>query len=202
MKKSTSVSPISLTAALLLLPVLAHAHPGPPGHTHFSFAAGAAHPLSGIDHILAMVAVGLWAAQLGRRALWAVPAAFVGLMAVGGALGMSGAVHHLPFVEQGIMASVLILGLLIATAARLPLAASMAIVGMFAVFHGYAHGAEMPAAAGGYAYGAGFVIATAALHATGVAAGLLVGKLANQSWVRYAGGAIMACGCAMVLGWI
>src|SRR5580698_8957387 len=144
------------TPALILAPVLAHAHPG---HDTSGFSAGVAHPLHGLDHILAMVAVGLWAAQLGGRAKWLVPASFVSVMALGGALGMAGVA--IPFAEQGIFASVLILGVLIAASVRLPLAASMSIVGLFALCHGHAHGTEIPAAASGFNYALGFVLATA-----------------------------------------
>ena len=167
--------------ALALSPTLAHAHPG---HAAVDFAGGFAHPLLGPDHLLAMLAVGLWAAQLGGRARWFVPAAFVSVMTLGAALGMTGA--HLPLVEQGIIASVLVLGVLIAAAARLPLAASVALVGVFALFHGFAHGAEMPASANGL----GFVLATAALHAVGLALGATAGKFARIEWVRFAGAAM------------
>jgi urease accessory protein len=173
------------------LPSLAQAHPGPPGHTH-GFANGLLHPITGLDHICAMVAVGLWAAQRGGRALWLVPATFVSVMIVGGILGMGHA--GVPYVEQGIAASVLILGILIAAAARLPLAASAAIVGLFALFHGYAHGAEMPETASGLAYGVGFVIATASLHLCGIGLGLFAKRYASANLIRYAGGAIAACG--------
>src|SRR5579883_978366 len=147
----TSFKTTSLLALLALVPVLASAHPG---HGTHGFASGFSHPLLGLDHILAMVAVGLWAAQLGGRSLWAVPATFVGVMSVGGMLGLLGV--PLPMVEAGILASVLILGLFIATAVRLPLAASMLLVGAFALFHGHAHGTEIPATASGLTYGLGF----------------------------------------------
>ncbi len=198
--KSSLSSRFLPVAALLLVPAVAQAHPGLPGHVHTGFASGAAHPISGVDHILAMVAVGLWAVQLGRRALWAVPASFVSLMVLGSALGMSG--FHLPFVEQGILASVFVLGLLIATAARVPLAASMLMVGAFALFHGVAHGTEMPVNAGGVTYAVGFALSTALLHAAGIGAGVLAGRVVRTEWLRIAGGAIMAGGCAMALGWI
>jgi urease accessory protein len=176
---------------IFLLPSLAQAHPGPPGHTH-GFANGLLHPLTGLDHICAMVAVGLWAAQRGGRALWLVPATFVSVMIIGGILGMGHA--GIPYVEQGIAASVLVLGILIAGAVRLPLAANTAIVGLFALFHGYAHGAEMPATASGLAYGVGFVIATASLHLSGIGLGLLAKQFASANLIRYVGGAIAACG--------
>jgi urease accessory protein len=176
---------------ILLVPSLAQAHPGPPGHTH-GFANGLLHPLTGLDHICAMIAVGLWAAQRGGRALWLVPLSFVSVMMIGGALGMGGA--GVPYVEQGIAASVLVLGILIAAAVRLPLAASMGLVGLFALFHGYAHGAEMPATASGLEYGVGFVIATASLHLAGIGIGLAAKQFASANWIRFVGGAIAACG--------
>jgi len=173
---------------LLLLPSLAHAHTG--GHAT-GFWHGAEHPVSGLDHILAMVAVGLWAAQLRGRALWAVPASFVGVMALGGVLGVAGIA--MPFVEQGIVLSVLALGVLVAAAVRLPLAASVALGGLFAIFHGHAHGAEMPAAASGLTYGAGFVLATALLHLSGIGLGMLLQKSPKVQVVRFAGAAIAMC---------
>jgi urease accessory protein len=181
-------------AALTLLPTLAHAHPG---HSAAGFPEGFAHPLLGLDHILAMLAVGLWAVQLGGRALWLVPASFVGAMVLGGALGMSG--FALPMVEQGILASVLILGVLIAAAARLPIAASALIVGVFSVFHGFAHGAEMPGAASAIFYGSGFVLATALLHACGIAAGAMTSRIAQAQWIRAAGGMIAVAAVLLAL---
>ena len=184
---------IVLALAAVALPVLAHAHPGHDGHDlTWDFATGAAHPLSGWDHLLAMVAVGLWAAQLGGRSRWLVPAAFVGVMTLGALLGHAGLA--LPGVEQGIAASILILGLLIAAAVRLPVAASMAIVGLFALFHGVAHGAEMPATAGGLSYGAGFIVATALLHAVGLGLGFALKDQAKLA--RFAGGAVARAGAA------
>ncbi|HUZ07420.1 MAG TPA: HupE/UreJ family protein [Candidatus Paceibacterota bacterium] len=182
------VLPLSL---ILLVPTLAQAHPGLPGHTH-GFTNGVLHPLTGLDHICAMLAVGLWAAQRGGRAVWLVPATFVSVMIAGGMLGMGGV--GIPYIEQGIAASVLVLGLLIAAAVRLPVAASMAVVGLFALFHGYAHGAEMPATASGLAYGLGFVLATIGLHLTGIGLGLAGQKIVSAQFVRCLGGAIAACG--------
>ncbi|MDR3458874.1 MAG: HupE/UreJ family protein [Verrucomicrobiae bacterium] len=170
--------------AIVLLPSLAQAHPG-----HTSSASGAAagllHPFSGLDHLCAMIAVGLWAAQRGGRALWLVPLTFVSVMALGGILGMNGI--QVPLAEQGVAASVLILGLLLAAAARLPLAASVVTVGIFAIFHGYAHGAEMPATAAGLSYGLGFLAATAALHLVGIGLGLLAQQLGSTRLIRCAG---------------
>ncbi|MCX7784464.1 MAG: HupE/UreJ family protein [Meiothermus sp.] len=136
------------------------------------------HPLGGLDHLLAMVAVGLWAAQLAsagdRRALWGVPLAFVGVMALGGLLGMLGL--ELPLVETGILLSVFLLGGLVLFAARLPLGLSAVVVGVFALFHGHAHGAEMPPSASGLEYALGFVLATTMLHLIGIGVGLLLGR--------------------------
>ena len=181
-------------AAFLSLAGFAQAHPG---HGGEGFAHGFAHPLHGLDHLLTMLAVGLWAAQLGGRAKWAVPAAFVSMMALGGALGMAGVA--VPFAEQGIVASVLVLGVLIAAAVRLPPAASMAVVGIFALCHGYAHGAEMPATAAGFSYGLGFVGATALLHACGIGAALAMQQLAETRWLRATGVAICAASVMLFL---
>ena len=180
-------------AAFLSLAAFAQAHPG---HGADGFAQGFAHPLHGLDHLLAMLAVGLWAAQLGGRAKWAVPAAFVGAMAVGGALGMAGV--GLPLAEPGIAASVLILGLLIAAAVRLPLAAGVALVGGFALCHGYAHGAEMPATAAGAVYALGFAGATALLHGCGFGLGALMQRGAKAEWLRAGGVAISAAGVLLL----
>ncbi len=167
-----------------------------PGHSH-GFTNGLAHPLTGLDHICAMVAVGLWVAQRGGRALWLVPLTFVSLMAIGSIIGMGGI--NVPHVEQGIAASVLTLGIFIAAAVRLPLVASMAMVGLFALFHGYAHGAEMPETIAGFAYGIGFVAATASLLLTGIALGIATRRLASAQMVRCLGGGIAACGVYLCL---
>ena len=174
----------------LLFPSLTYGHVGVSETS--GFAHGFAHPLTGLDHIAAMVAVGLWAAQRGGRAVWVVPLTFVSVMAVSGFLGTLGV--PIPFVEPGIVASVLVLGVLIAAAVRLPLVASSLIVGLFAIFHGYAHGAEMPATASGLVYGAAFVVATGLLHCVGIGLGLLAGRLGSPRFVRYAGGATAALG--------
>ena len=179
-------------AFLLLTGVGAQAHILP--NDARGFGSGFAHPLHGLDHILVMVAVGLWAAQLGGRARWLVPASFVGVMALGGALAMAGL--RVPFTEEGILLSVLVLGVLIAVAARFPLAASMAIVGVFAFFHGHSHGAEMPANAVSYAYGVGFALATVLLHASGIALANAVNS-ARLPVVRWAGAAIAVAGICL-----
>ena len=158
------------------------------------FGSGFAHSLHGLDHILVMVAVGLWAAQLGGRARWLVPASFVGVMALGGALAMAGL--RVPFTEEGILLSVLALGILIAVAARFPLAGSMAIVGIFAFFHGHSHGTEMPANVVGYLYGTGFALATALLHASGIGLANAVHN-AKLPVVRWAGATIVMAGICL-----
>jgi urease accessory protein len=189
-----------LATALILVPSLAFAHPGLPGHTH-GFVDGVMHPLTGLDHLLAMVAVGLFAAQLGGRALWAVPASFVTMMATAGFAGMNGIA--LPLTETGIALSVIALGGVIALRASMPLAAAMAMVGFFAIFHGYAHGIETPDNASGLLFGLGFVAATALLHGIGMAIGLTIGRIQGaygRNLVRVAGSAAAVIGVAMLAG--
>jgi urease accessory protein len=137
---------------------------------HPADAAGFVHPFTGLDHLLAMLAVGIWAAQLGGRWTWAVPLAFVGSMALGGALGFGGV--RLPLVEPTIAASVLVLGLLVVLRVQLRMS-GLALAGVFALFHGIAHAAEIPGEASRIVYSAGFVCATALLHAAGVGLGML-----------------------------
>jgi len=187
-----------LAASLVLMPSLALAHPGLPGHAH-DLASGLMHPIGGLDHVLAMVAVGLLAAQLGGRALWLVPASFVAAMAAAGIAGMSGIA--LPLTETGIALSLIVLGGAIALRLAMPVAAAMALVGFFAIFHGYAHGIETPETASGLLYGLGFVAATALLHGLGVGIGLLVGRLEaghGRQMVRIAGGAAAVVGVALL----
>ena len=167
------------------------------------FAHGFAHPLGGIDHVLVMVAVGLFAAHLGGRALWLVPLSFIAMMVLGAAFGMAGV--GLPFVEIGIGLSVVVLGLAVAFRCHLPTAAAMALVGLFAIFHGHSHGAEMPGAVSGLVYGAGFVLATAVLHALGIGLGLSLGKTGTAIGRRalQTFGSVMAlAGGAMLAGYL
>lgn len=181
---------LAAVAAVILLPTLAEAHPG----LHADgLVAGALHPLTGLDHLLAMVAVGLWAASLGGAARWLAPAAFVSLMAVGAALGVGGIV--LPGIEPLIAASVVGLGLAVAARLRVSAAAAAALVGVFALAHGQAHGAEMPAMASPLAYGLGFAAATAALHAVGLGGGQL-----RPAVTRIAGAGIALAGLALAVG--
>jgi len=179
-----------IALALLGMSGLAHAHTS--GLPHMDFTAGLAHPLSGVDHMLAMVAVGLWAAQLGGRALWLVPLTFVFTMAASGLLGLLGVT--LPYVELGIASSVLILGVLVTRASRLPLTASMALVGLFAIFHGYAHGAEMVMGTSALWYSLGFMLATAALHVSGMGISLAAKQRASAQLLRFGGATIAASG--------
>lgn len=161
-------------------------------------AQGFSHPFSGLDHILAMVAVGLWAAQIGRRALWVLPLAFPLAMAVGGFLGMGGVT--LPGIENGIGASVALLGLLIALAARPALPAAIGLVALFAIFHGHAHGTELPQAASPLLYGLGFLSATALLHMFGLGIGQLLKLPQGRIAVRAGGAGIAAAGAFLLLG--
>jgi urease accessory protein len=188
---------IAAAAILVAIPGAALAHPG---HDAGGFAHGVMHPLGGLDHLLAMVAVGLYAALLGGRALWLVPATFVGVMALGGALGAAG--YPLPHVETGIALSVIVLGLAVALRANLPTLAAMALAGLFAIFHGHAHGAEMPADAAAVSYAAGFMLATALLHGAGIAIGLAAGRLAERGAraIRLAGGAVALAGVVILAG--
>ncbi|MCR4281747.1 MAG: HupE/UreJ family protein [Bauldia sp.] len=181
------------TFALAATPAFAHVGIG----ETTGFSAGFAHPLSGLDHMAVMIAVGLWAALKGGRALWVWPAAFVGVMIVGGLLGMLGV--PIPFVEPAILASVVALGLLVALAVDLPFAAGAAIIGFFALFHGHAHGMEVPQAANGLAYMGGFAAATAVLHAVGIGSAAVVGTR-FRGMVRGAGAACAAIGIALFVG--
>ncbi len=187
--------------AALVTPTAAFAHTGNGmAHVH-GVAQGFMHPITGADHVMAMVAVGFLAYVIGGRALWLVPASFVSMMAVGGALGMTGG--NLPFVELGIGLSIVGIGAAAAFGTNLSVSAAMALVGAFAVFHGFAHGAEMPADASGLTYAAGFMSATATLHAAGIAACFIVAKLAGKYGAlaaRLGGGLAALAGVAMVGG--
>jgi urease accessory protein len=163
-----------------------------------SFAAGVAHPLMGIDHITVMIAVGLWAALKGGRALWAWPAAFVGVMLVGGVLGMAHV--PVPFVEPGILASVVALGLMVAAAIDLPVAVGAAVIGAFALLHGHAHGTEVAETLSGAEYMAGFALATATLHLTGIGVALALTHANMRGAVRLAGAACVLIGAGLFAG--
>ena len=195
-----NASPILALAALAaLVPSVASAHTGV-GATA-GFAHGFLHPLTGLDHVLAMVMVGVFACQLGGRALWLVPATFVGVMALGGALGVAGI--GVPFVETGIALSVIVLGAVVALRVKAPTALAMAVVGLFAIFHGHAHGSEMPENAAGAAYGLGFMLATPLLHTAGIGMGVLLGWATERKGAlvtRAAGAAAAVAGVALLAG--
>jgi urease accessory protein len=160
------------------------------------FLAGLRHPVSGLDHVFAMIAVGLWGAQLGAPAVWLLPVTFPMVMAVGGFLALGGI--PLPGVEIGIAMSALLMGLLVASAAKPPLAAAAVIVGFFAIFHGHAHGTELPAGQSGLAYSIGFVVATGALHASGIVLGVAHRWRAGEDAVQAAGVVIALGGLAFL----
>jgi urease accessory protein len=193
---------VLLAAALLTVAAsAAEAHTGV-GNTA-GFAHGFTHPLGGIDHVLVMVAVGLFAARSGGRALWLVPLSFVAMMTVGGVFGIAGV--GLPLVEIGIGLSVVVLGLAVAFRVYPPTALAMALVGLFAIFHGHAHGAEMPESASALMYGAGFVLATALLHALGMGLGLGLDRTSaaiGRGALRAAGSAMALAGVAILAGYL
>jgi len=187
---SRGVTAVGLAVAAIIIATPALAHTG--GSIAGGLAGGFAHPLFGPDHIVAMVAVGLWGAFLGAPAIWLLPVVFPLVMACGGVIGILGIA--IPWVETGIALSAVVLGLMVALGARPPLVIAAVLVGAFAIFHGHAHGAELPAGADAVAFSAGFVVATGMLHVAGIAFGTLarwpVGRLA----VRAAGGAIAIAG--------
>jgi urease accessory protein len=191
---STARAALTVVLTLTAGAALAHEGTGVAG----GLASGLMHPIVGPDHVAAMVAVGLWGALLGAPAIWALPVAFPLVMAVGGALGAAGAA--VPGVETGIAASALVIGLMVALALRVPVWAAAVIVGLFAVFHGHAHGTEMPTAASPLAYAIGFVIATGLLHLGGIAVGLLTKWPHGRVAVRTCGGLIALAGLGFITG--
>jgi urease accessory protein len=184
----------AIILSLLAFPALAHTGDGYGG----GFVAGFTHPILGWDHVAAMVAVGLWGAFLGAPAIWILPVVFPLVMALGAAAGIVGL--PVPAVETGIALSAVVLGLMIALAARPPLWIAAVIVGAFAVFHGYAHGTELPSTVNAFAYAVGFVVSTGLLHLIGIGFGLLVKWPAGRVAVRGAGGLISLAGIAFLTG--
>jgi urease accessory protein len=164
------------------------------------FTSGFIHPILGPDHVIAMVAVGLWGAFLGSPAIWLLPVVFPVVMAFGGALGVLGV--PVPSVETGIATSAIVLGAMVAFGARPPIWVAAIIVGVFAIFHGHAHGTELPSAANPIAYSAGFVIATGMLHIAGIAFGLLIRWPAGRVAVRTGGGLIALAGVGYLTGMV
>lgn len=186
-----------LPALLLMLAspsVWAHTEEGIVG----GFISGFLHPIYGPDHVVAMVAVGMWGAFLRQPAIWMLPVIFPLIMAFGGALGVLG--MPLPFVEIGIAASAIVLGLMVVTAARPPLWVAAALVAVFAIFHGHAHGAELPEASNPLSYAIGFVLATGLMHLIGIAFGMLTRYPRGTVIVRCAGALISAAGCYFLAG--
>lgn len=177
-----------VSSGVLVTPAFAHVGL----HDQGGILHGFMHPIGGLDHVMAMVAVGMLAANLGGRALWLVPSAFVSMMVVGGVLGLTGV--PLPFVEHGIGLSVIVLGVLVALGVNMPAILAMSVVGLFAVFHGHAHGTELPAGSTPAAFAAGFVLATVLLHAAGIGLGVTMDRFAANSrvWTTRIIGAVMA----------
>jgi urease accessory protein len=189
---------VGFAVALLVLGITtasAHTAEGVAG----GFASGFLHPIFGLDHVVAMVAVGLWGAFLGMPAIWLLPIVFPLVMAFGGALGVAGV--PLPGVEIWIAASAVVLGLCVALALKPPLWVAALIVGAFAIFHGHAHGTELPEAANPIAYAIGFVIATGLLHLCGIGFGLLSRSRTGRYAVQAAGAVIAAVGVAFLTGY-
>lgn len=182
---------------VLLAPLVAIAH-ADAGDTTGGFLAGFFHPLLGWDHVVAMVAVGLWGAFLGAPAIWLLPVVFPLVMSIGGVLGVAGV--PIPAVETGIALSAIVLGGMVAAAARPPLWVAAVLVGLFAIFHGHAHGTELPASANPLLFSLGFVMATGLLHVCGIAFGLLTRWPAGRVAVRTVGGSITLVGLAFLVG--
>jgi urease accessory protein len=191
----TAFAAMTLVLAVGAMPSAALAHTG--AERAVSFASGFNHPFTGLDHMLAMVAVGLWAGLNGGRALWIWPIAFVGVMVLGGVLGISGVA--VPMVEVGILGSVVVLGLLVLAAATLPVAAGAILVAAFALLHGHAHGSELPGEVAAAMYAAGFAIATAVLHSVGIAVARAAGNPTGCVLVRGAGALVAAAGVALAI---
>jgi urease accessory protein len=190
-----------LAVAPTLVPTIASAHVRVGDADAQGIVHGFSHPLGGLDHILAMVAVGLHAAHLGGRAMWLVPLTFVSVMAIAGVLGMADV--GLPYAEIGIGLSVVVLGLAIAFRLNISTLAAMALVGFFAIFHGHAHGVEIPESTSGLEYGIGFMCATALLHAVGIGIGLAIGyagQIYSRRIVQVGGGAMAIAGVALLAG--
>ena len=182
--------PSTLLVLFLFLPSIAFAHTGIDQTA--GFLHGLAHPIGGADHLLAMLAVGIWATQIGGQALWRVTGTFVAVMLLGGLLGIANI--PLPFIEEGILVSIVVLGILITGAFKTPLIYSCLLVGVFAIFHGYAHGSEMPTSINAASYAFGFALATAVLHLSGIGLVVLIKKTKAQMFGRFAGSTIAPCG--------
>ena len=194
--KGTILGLVALMPGMMAAgPALAHSV----GNSAAGFTAGFLHPPSGLDHLLAMVSVGIWGAELGVPAIWVLPIAFPLIMAVGGALGVIGV--PLPAGELLIALSVVVVGTLVASGRRLPTAAALAIVGIFAIAHGHAHGVELPGAADALAFTVGFVLATGLLHLAGIMIGVLARWPIGVIAIRACGGVVALTGCYFIYGY-
>jgi urease accessory protein len=199
MKNLTCLEGASRLGLLLLVlslawPAMVFAHTR--GGEVLGLTSGLLHPVSGLDHVLAMIAVGLWGAQLGTPAVWLLPVAFPMVMAFGGMLGLMGVM--LPGIEVGIALSAIALGFAVFREARPPLWVAAFLVGFFAIFHGHAHGTELPPGANGVLYSLGFVIATGTLHAVGISIGLVHRWPAGQTALRVVGAIVALAGVAFL----
>jgi len=195
-RRETQHIPIAFLTVLLLAPVTAWAHveSGQAG----GFVSGLSHPVSGLDHVLAMIAVGLWGAQLGAPAVWLLPVAFPMMMAFGGMLGLMGI--PVPGIEVGIAVSGIVLGALILAEKKMPLIAALLIIAFFAIFHGHAHGTELEAGQNAMLYSLGFVICTGTLHGIGIAMGLVHRWQFGRLALRGAGSLVLAGGMFFLWG--
>ena len=187
-----SLARLGLLLPLLLLPTIAVAHIDAAGAGDGGFVSGLRHPITGLDHVVAMAAVGLWGAQLGAPAMWLLPVVFPLVMALGGVIGVIGIA--LPGVDLGIAASAVLLGLVVAAEAKPPLWVAMLMVGSFAIFHGHAHGTALPAFGVPILFAAGFVVATGLLHLCGIVVGLLVHRPVGNVIIRVTGVAVALVG--------
>lgn len=193
-RTSRAVTALSATVLAALLPQIALAHPAPSGG---GFLAGLNHPLHGADHLLAVLAVGLWAGQLGRPVAWALPAAFIAFMGLGAAVAIGGVA--VPGGEWGVALSVAVLGALISADRRLAMPAAMAVASVFALAHGHAHGSALPAHADPVFYGLGFTIATVVVQMSGVALGIIAASPARRQLLRAGGVAMTLAGIFIAL---
>jgi len=194
MRTKTRLTLAMIATVLLATPALAHT-----GEDVGGLMSGFMHPIGGLDHVVAMVAVGLWGGILGKPAIWQLPIVFPVVMALAGALGVMGV--PIPGVEVGIAVSGIVLGLAVLFLVKAPLAIAATLVGVFAIFHGHAHGTELPEAVNPLAYAVGFVVATGVLHLVGIAFGLLMVRPAGVVAVRAAGAAIAVAGAAFLTGY-
>lgn len=207
-KQTVTRACLAAAGAVAMLPAVVSAHPGIPGTAghgaeHASgFVAGLVHPITGLDHILAMAAVGFLGARMSRRAAWGLPLTFLAAMALGGAIAFAGGHVEASIVEHGVVVSVLVLGAMIALGKRLPMSLVVGVAAIAGLFHGHTHGTELPETASALAYGAGFLIVTAALHAVGIGIGMGVARAPRSVSLRaarLAGAAVLLAGVFLLM---